>query len=157
MVKLTKEQIDRFHKSYKKNKVGCWEWAGSIVKTRGGYGRFHANGKSYRAHRLSWQIYKGQWPGDLFVCHKCDNPKCVRPSHLFLGTTDDNMRDMVSKGRKPSQRGEKHPSNKLSQRDVIDIRRKHAAGVSQADLHREYKVSRATICVIIKKIRWSHI
>ena len=156
MVNLTAEQIERFKGNFKRGK-GCWEWQGSIVKDRGGYGRFHANGKSHRAHRISWQIHKGEWPGDLFVCHKCDNPKCVRPSHLFLGTTTDNMRDMLRKRRKPSQAGERHPSNKLTAKDVKAIRKAHKKGVSQADLHRQYNVSRATICVIIKRVRWSHI
>ena len=153
---LSDAQLDRFHSNYRKSKE-CWEWQGSIVKDRGGYGRFHANGKSYRAHRMSWFVHYGKWPGELYVCHKCDNPKCVRPSHLFLGTTDDNMQDMVKKGRKPSQRGERHPSNKLTEMDVRKIRKEHKNGVSQADLHRKYNVSRATICVIVKRIRWSHI
>lgn len=156
MVYLTDEQVKRFHSSYRKTR-GCWVWTGSLVKDRGGYGRFHANGKSYRAHRLSWQLHHGRWPGNLFVCHKCDNPRCVRPDHLFLGTTDDNMADMVSKGRKPSQHGEAHPSNKLKEKDVLAIRKAYRDGVSQADLHRKYGMSRAAICLIVQKKLWSHI
>jgi len=156
MIKLTKEQLARFERNFKKSD-GCWLWQGSVVSDRGGYGRFHIGKKSYRAHRLSWQVYMGEWPGDLFVCHKCDTPRCVNPDHLFLGTTTDNMRDMIRKGRKYDQSGENHPSNKLSEKDVFAIRNAHRNGISQADLHRQYGMSRAAICKIIQGKLWSHI
>ena len=78
-------------------KVGeCWEWQGS---TNQGYGRIGYEGKWHLTHRLSWKVAKGDIPEGKFVCHHCDNPKCIRPAHLFLGTHDDNMRDMAEKGR----------------------------------------------------------
>lgn len=80
---------------------GCWNWTGKLVK---GYGSFRLKGVSGRANRVSWFLAHGNLPKELHVLHKCDNPKCVRPDHLFLGTHLDNMRDMVEKNRGPKWR-----------------------------------------------------
>jgi hypothetical protein len=77
----------------------CWEWQGALYPA--GYGIIGLDGGSHATHRLSWEIVNGPIPDGLFVCHKCDNRKCVRPDHLFLGTQKDNMRDMIAKGRHP--------------------------------------------------------
>jgi hypothetical protein len=76
---------------------GCWEWEGTVNQF--GYGIAIHNRKRYVAHRFSWEILKGEIPDNLFVCHKCDNRKCVNTDHLFLGTQKDNLDDMVQKGR----------------------------------------------------------
>ncbi len=83
----------------------CWLWTGSKVGI--GYGKTHYEGKYWRAHRLSWKFTFGEIPDGLCVLHKCDNPACVRPDHLFLGTFDDNNKDMAKKGR--SVKGDKNP------------------------------------------------
>lgn len=105
----------------------CWEWMGAL--TYQGYGVY---GKPKRlAHRLSWEHYNGPIPDGMFVCHKCDNPPCVNPEHLFLGTQADNMRDMDSKGRraKPYDRhGVKNPRARLTPDQVAEIRRLYALG-----------------------------
>ena len=76
---------------------GCWEWTGA--KSRAGYGQFGYLGNWYRAHRVAYLVWRGPLKRGLYVCHRCDNPGCVRPSHLFLGTNSDNIRDSLTKGR----------------------------------------------------------
>jgi len=86
-----------FRRNFYISDSGCWEWVGSM--DRNGYGSFSMNGKSMGAHRASWLLYEGDIPEGMLLCHKCDNPSCVNPGHLFLGTQSDNMRDAYNKGR----------------------------------------------------------
>lgn len=76
---------------------GCWEWLGG--KTRGGYGSFASPEATCRAHRIAYELRKGPIPLGMYVCHRCDNPGCVNPAHLFVGTASDNTRDSMKKGR----------------------------------------------------------
>ena len=92
--------LDRFLNKIVINKqTGCWVWTANTLKTRGGYGVIYYMGKNWRAHRVSWLLFKGEHPGELMVCHRCDNPPCVNPEHLFLGSQSDNERDKVAKKR----------------------------------------------------------
>lgn len=88
---------------------GCWEWTGGT--DGGGYGMFNYAGVSYRATRISLML-DGRDPGEKMACHHCDNPPCVRPDHLFVGTNADNMQDMVAKGRNPNRFGANNPNFK---------------------------------------------
>lgn len=143
--------------------TACWPWAGAMVS--GGYGHIGMGGQGYVAHRVSWELANGAIPDELFVLHKCDNPPCVRPEHLFLGTPLDNMRDMIAKGRdryptgKANFRpaiGENNGLSKLTERDVIEIR---AIGRSrsQSDIAREYGVHQSLISLILSRRIWDHL
>lgn len=113
---------------------GCWEWSGG--RDRRNYGHLEVNRRNILAHRFSWTLHFGPIPKGMLVCHSCDNPGCVRPDHLFLGTKKDNAQDAKRKGRKP--KGENHPSAKLTNEQVEEIRR---SPLSSNKLGRIYKVS----------------
>lgn len=138
----------------------CWEWqAHRSVK---GYGDFAINGRLFRAHRVSYFLHSGEQPGSLLVCHHCDNPSCVNPAHLFLGTHRDNMRDMTAKGRQSHCGGFQGPRPyspgrpiKLDSRQASEIRRLYAAGgVSQRQLGRAFRVSQVTVFLILSRKIW---
>ncbi|HEX6537480.1 MAG TPA: HNH endonuclease [Gemmatimonadaceae bacterium] len=134
----------------------CWLWTGDTFNKE--YGRFGIDGRQQPAHRVAWQLTHGPIPEGLFVCHNCpdgDNPLCVNPEHLFLGTHVDNMADKVRKGRASRTRGERSGTAKLTQDRADEIRHRHArGGVSRAALAREYGVSQSTISAIILRRRW---
>lgn len=130
---------------------GCWLWTAS--KWSYGHGRMSAgNGRDTGAHRVSWEIHYGPIPDGLHVLHHCDNPSCVRPDHLFLGTHADNMRDRDAKGRGTS--GERHPFAKLTNVDAEFIRKMAKAGIKQRRLAELFDVSPATICEVVSGKRW---
>ncbi len=133
--------------SHVKKGPGCWEWNGGRVGGRG-YGYMGFGKKSERGTRVSWELHHGCIPDGIYVLHRCDNPKCVRPSHLFLGTQFDNMRDCVKKGRVRS---------KLSEADVVSIRRRVTKGETRSAIAREYGVSPSNICVLMQGKTWRHI
>jgi len=133
----------------------CWEWQGSINSR--GYGTISVNSKTKRAHRVSWELTHGPIPEGLCVCHRCDNPICVNPSHLFLGTHTDNMRDMIQKGRDihdVGPRGEKNGQCKLTKQDVHTIRCFLRAKYIQREIAEAYRVSRGTINAIATGRNW---
>ena len=131
----------------------CWVWRGV---SGNGYGQFWNNGKNVGAHRFAYSLANGPIPNGLFVCHHCDNPKCVRPSHLFLGTNSDNIVDSVVKGRWTDNRGEKHGMSKLVKDDVREIRRLYSLGVTQTVLAKAWEVDQSTISYIVNGKRWKH-
>lgn len=137
----------------------CWTWTGKVDK--GGYGRIISKTKgTTKAHRLSWMLFNGSVPDGLCVLHRCDNPRCVNPSHLFLGTNLDNIEDRNNKGRSKGARGESSGTAKLTSAQVLEIRRRHrprSARNSGAALAREFGVSQATISMLLRGLRWSFV
>lgn len=143
----------------------CWPWRGS---TNGRYGVLSVEGRSVYAHRRSYEAAYGPIPPGLFVCHTCDNPPCVNPAHLWLGTNADNQRDAMAKGRNGERthperkaRGERCHTARLSAADVAAIRLRYRPGRGSPDntssIAREYGMGRSAIWSLIKGLSWAHI
>jgi len=128
----------------------CWLWIGSDNYR---YGTFWMD-KPLKAHRVAWTIYRGEIPNGLHVLHTCDTPLCVNPSHLFLGTHRDNMRDMFSKGRRDTARGFRNGNAKLTDLQVHEIR---SSVGSQRKIAARFKISQTTVGVIKRRKNWKHI
>jgi hypothetical protein len=135
------------------NETGCHEWQGGHGYH--GYGGLVIGGRRIGAHRAAYEVFVGPIPEGMYVCHTCDNRTCVNPAHLFLGTHLDNRLDMVEKGR--HARGSRHHWAKLTEPDVLDIRRRVAAGERQKDLCTEYGVADSLVSRIVNRLIWTHI
>ena len=143
--------IEDFHNRYKINpRTDCWEWQG--VRDGRGYGRWMWQRKQMLAHRFSAQYHIGSIQGKV-VCHKCDNPCCVNPSHLFIGTQQDNMRDRNVRGR--TARGTQANKSNLTEQDVLNIRADTTS--SHISLARKYNVTYHSIRHIRTRQSWKHI
>ena len=192
------ELLKRFYeRTDLKDDTHCWNW--NKWKDEDGYGLMLFKYKRYRAHRLSWELFKGPIPKGLCVCHHCDNPSCVNPAHLFVGTQKENTQDMINKGRskrigvpgpapgrffkgmtpihftdevklkfsgknhgthtKPESRsiGIRNGSAKLTEKEVLAIRKDAKDGLSRRELARKYSMSKRQLYKIIHRINWKHI
>ena len=136
---------------------GCWLWQAG--KTKDGYGVIWKAPKVLLAHRVAWELTYGPIPEGLQILHHCDNPACVNPTHLFIGTNYDNVCDSVSKGRRSS--GENHPNALLTTARVSEIRKIYALkgnrctrDISQRKLAYQYGVNRRTIQNILSRKNW---
>lgn len=123
---MKSQSLEKRKESLQKNKeidpfTGCWNFTGS--RNNQGYGWFSINGKAMGAHRASWILFRGEIPEGQIVCHKCDNPQCVNPDHLFVGTNQDNRIDCENKGRSNRVCGEESPWAKLTSMDVLVARK----------------------------------
>ena len=136
----------------------CWLWTGARKKSVG-YGNFWLDGHVVPAHRVAWELEHGSITGALLVLHRCDNPLCVRPDHLFLGTHADNAQDAKRKGRLQSARnqGEAHGMAKLTERDVVAIRALQADGYRRDELAARFGVCVTTIGNVVNRRKWAHV
>lgn len=131
----------------------CWNWVAG--KDGRGYGGFSVNhNKSYLAHRVAYMYANGEIPEKMFVCHKCDNPQCCNPSHLFLGTPKDNMQDKARKGRGNAPKGEFSGRSKLTKEDVIKIRHLRKSK-TLLEIAQEFGISFQHVSDIANGKKWS--
>lgn len=146
---------ERFWQRAKKSDIsGCLEWTGS--KNDDGYGIVGENGRCHLAHRIAYRLHTGVDPGEAKVCHRCDNPACVNPDHLFLGTQAENIADRNVKGRTRSARGEAHYAVKLQASDVCQIRDMIGTdGNTHASIAKLYGVAEGTIGSIHRRKNWA--
>jgi len=133
---------------------GCWLWIGAVDAR--GYGAILKDGKIQKAHRLSYEIAHGP-AGDLLVLHRCDNPPCVNPQHLFAGTDADNMADMRAKGRANTPRGESVKAAKLTERDIWEMRHMWENGISTRKIAAYFPVNHSTVYNIVSGKKWAHV
>ncbi len=135
------------------NSSECWWWRKSA--STNGYGKFCHNGKIAGAHRWAWEFTNGPIPDGLFVCHSCDNPACVNPSHLWLGTNAENSADRKAKG--PHPRQHVNARTRLDEWDVHAIRFAYKRGVPASALARTFGVSGRAIYSVVYRESWKHL
>lgn len=133
--------------------TGCIEWTGALMHQ--GYGHINWRGKVHRTHRLSYAAVNGDIPEGMFVCHKCDNPKCMNPEHLFLGTRSDNLADMVQKKR--STIGERNPMSKVNAATVQAIRIWGQTGMFHKKIAEKFGITREAVGLILRGERWKYV
>jgi len=153
------QQRGRKEITWEVNKNGCWICTSHAFNTYG-YAQTKFNGKIKLIHRLMYENKHGPIPKEMCACHKCDNPNCINPDHIFIGSNKNNSEDMVQKGRQshigsPGLKGESHPQSKLTESDVIKIINEKL--LTQKQLSVNYGVSQAVISKIRLRQSWKHI
>lgn len=154
-IEKTRKKIKRF--TYINQKNGCWEW--QKYKNKLGYGQICYMGKQLKAHRVSWIVFKGPIPDGMCVLHKCDNPRCINPVHLFLGSMKDNVQDMINKGRHDYGMpiGIKAWHAKLTDEDVLWIRQQEYSWKKCEEIAEKFGMSAFTIYNVFKRKTWKHL
>lgn len=134
----------------------CWVWTACADKN--GYGWIRVNKKQTKAHRYSWAIHRGDIPEETCVLHRCDNPSCVNPDHLFLGTIADNNADTRNKKRQIPPKGERNHFAKLTEEEVVEMReayRDKKEGIGQ--LANRFRTTRGNVWLIVTRRHWKHL
>lgn len=160
---LQPKDIDRFFTHVSPQLDGCWYWTAHLDKD--GYGGFKLRGKTYRAHRVSYLIHFGIDPANKKVLHRCDNPPCVRPHSLFLGTTRDNVLDKYHKGRQSNAwnlpenkaRGSRVNTSKLSESQAKDVIKRLNRGEGLTFIGKIYGISKQSVRAIKMGDNWKHL
>lgn len=157
-----KRTLDELKQFLKDNSVtnlttGCCNWTGRSIKH--GYGRISYSNKEVLAHRISAMLYLDfdLW-SDLCVLHKCDNPRCINPEHLFIGTIADNNKDKMEKGRGLWFSGAENRNSKLSESNVLEIRKRHLDGESYSQIQKDYpQVNFRYLSLVCNRTSWKHV
>ena len=133
--------------------TGCWNW--QLAKDRKGYGRRYFNGRQGRpAHRVAYELANGPIPGGMVVMHLCDNPSCVNPAHLALGSVADNNHDRDAKGHQVALTGDRHHAATITPRQASDIRRRCASGERQVDVAADVGASKTVVWKVVHRKTW---
>ncbi len=164
---LTTKDLQRFRSKVRvRHEDACWPWLAGTVK---GYGQFDLAGRPFKAQRVAWFVAFGTQPGESCVCHECDNPLCCNPKHLWLGSNARNTADKVTKLRQArgarlaasirpkALRGEVAPPAKLTSDQVIEMRRRRAAGETYVSLGRSFGVSAVAARKAVIGRSWRHV
>lgn len=130
----------------------CWEW--SLGRFSAGYGAAFHEGKTWKAHRLAYLLFKGPIPPGALICHTCDNPPCIRPSHLYAGTGRTNVMDAVHRGRWNPPTGERNKMTHLTSEDVVAIRIAAADGATAPEIEASFGISQASYSRIVTGETW---
>jgi HNH endonuclease len=144
---------ESFWASCYKDPSGCWLWTKN--KSPKGYGKTYWKNKDMRAHRLAF-FFKNNYMPET-VCHKCDNPSCINPDHLFAGTHKLNMMDMKLKGRAARPKGVLHPMRKYSVEQIKEVRRLHSLNISLNEISKSVLIPKSYVRQIVLKQRWGHL
>ena len=141
------------------NDKNCFEWTGAKDKDGYGYATYYREGKkeSWRAHRLIYFLLKGHIPEGICVCHACDNPMCFNVNHLFLGTLTDNNQDRARKERSHDRRGQRCPTAKLYDKDVLLMRKMYDEGTPVGEIAKIFNIHQSHATKVCRRQRWKHI
>lgn len=157
-MRITRQIKDRFDQYHQRDPVtGCWQW--QMSTNHNGYGRFKVGAGVERAHRVSYHIHKGPIPEGMIVCHACDNPGCVNPDHLWLGSNADNSADMLRKGRHRTapQAGEMNNRATLTEAQAREVISLIAAGLSNKAIATRYGVTHSSVSNIRRGKTWTRL
>lgn len=153
-LKIQQKDIIRFYSKINIDyETGCWIW--KCQQKDNGYGRFYFNGKYYTAHRFNYALTFGSIPKELFGCHMCDQKSCVNPYHIWMGTHEQNMKDMVNKKRSAILLGDKNGRAKLTQEKVDDMRKLNKKGMNYTQLADFFNLGKSQVSRICRGISWS--
>jgi hypothetical protein len=145
----------RLLKRLKRTSTGCWEWTGA--KNKAGYGKMAVRGKLEMTHRISFGLFCSQISPGIFVCHRCDNPTCCNPVHLFEGDAKSNMGDMHTKGRNRNPKGSETHNAKITEEDVVRIRQLWNAGEKREVIAAMYNLDSSCVTRIARGVTWRHV
>ena len=134
----------------------CWPWIGA--KSSWGYGNFRFRKKPWPAHRVVWVLNHGEIPKGMYICHKCDNPPCCNPDHLFMGTPKENTADMFNKGYNHNHlRGSNHPLARFNENEILEIKKLLHHGVKQTHIARMFNTRQSHISKIKRNEIWGYL